>query len=64
MEETGAFMAVTFIMKPGSSYWRCYTVMAVVLANSGLNGQTIPPYGPLDAVRMASSTSRFAAAIA
>jgi len=64
MEETGAFMAAIYIMKPGSSYWRCCTMMAVVLANFGPNGQTIPPYGPLDAVRMASSTSRFAAAIA
>ena len=35
MEETGAFVAVTFITKSGSSY----TMMAGVLANFGPNSQ-------------------------
>jgi len=39
MEETGAFMAATFITKYGSSYWSSYTMMARVLANFGPNNQ-------------------------
>ena len=39
MEETGAFVAATFITKSGSSYWSNYTMMAGVLANFGLNSQ-------------------------
>ena len=68
---TGAFVAATFITKSGSSYWSSYTMMAGIglLANFGPNSQDYSycPYGPrfpLDAIRMASSTSRFAAAIA
>jgi len=39
MEETGAFVAATFITKSGSSYWSSYTTMAGVLANFGPNSQ-------------------------
>ena len=39
MEETGAFVAATFITKSGSSYWSSYTMMAGVLANFGPNSQ-------------------------
>jgi len=39
MEKTGAFMAVTFITKSGSSYWSSYTTMAGILANFGPNSQ-------------------------
>ena len=46
MEETGAFVAATFIMKSGSSYWSSYTMMAGILANFGLNSQTILPVWP------------------
>ena len=55
------------ITKSGSSYWSSYTMMAGVLANFSPNSQTILPVWPMlptDALRMASSTSRFAAAIA
>jgi len=63
MEETDAFVAATFITKSASDYWSSYTMMAGVLANFGPNS-TYGPGFPLDAVRTASSTSRFAAAIA
>jgi len=43
MEGTGKFVAATFIMKSGSSYWSSYTTMAGVLANFGPNSQTILP---------------------
>jgi len=39
MEETGTFVAATFITKSGSSYWSSYTMMAGVLANFGPNSQ-------------------------
>jgi len=67
MEVTCAFVAAMFITKSESSYWSSYTMMARVFANFGPNSQVYCPYGPrfpLDVVRMASSTSRFAATIA
>jgi len=67
MEETGTFVAATFITKSGSSYWSSYTMMAAYLPISARTVKTILPYGPgfpLDAVRTASSTPQFAAAIA
>ena len=39
MEETGAFVAATFIAKSGSSYWSSYTMMAGELANFSPNTQ-------------------------
>ena len=65
MEETGAFMVATFVMKS-------VRPLLEQLHHDGLpiSVQTVRlycpcgPCFPLDAVRMASSTSRFAAAIA
>jgi len=51
MEETGAFVAATFIMKSGRQLLTHYTMMAVVLANFGPNSQTILPVWPMFPIR-------------